>query len=384
MRLIQKRESILDLVEQYQIEQIRYYINQKMARINERRKITRDTPLHLAARKGRLDIVKLLIKAGARINAANRDRHLPLHVAALAGKTEVVNLLLAAGSRRNGKDKLNKDSPLHLACRKGHNAIVRLLIAANAKVNQQNKQRSTPLHLACIKGSLPAVENLISAGATIDAEDESGETALHKAARGGFTHIVRLLLRNDADPNSFCDRKETPLHRAAERGFIDIAALLLEYDANHKFKNYLFKRPVDLALLQDRNPVVLILGGGESPENYYQRVHHFIEQFEQLEYKEFLALHNKALFEHRAELVKKRWAIRHYVQTYLVDCNDGLPFEMFLDLLFKPEALLVRVEAGKGLYLFSRKEERAYRLKPVAVPADPAAIHLHSELPHNA
>lgn len=357
------KKSILDSIEHYQIEKIRYYIHQNMARIYERHHITKDTPLHLAARKGHLDIVKLLIGAGAFINVPNCEGHFPIHVAAAAGKTEVVDTLLAAGSRCNAKDKPDKNTPLHLACSRGHNAIVRLLIAAGAKVNQKNRNRSRPLHLACAKGALPAVEELIEAGAKIHAEDETGETALHKAAQGGFTHIVRLLLRSGANPNCACDKKETPLHRATDRGFLDIAALLLESGAKHKLRNIHCKRPVDLALAQDRNPVILILGGGEPPEKYYQRVHHFIEQFEQLDYKKFLQIHDRALFEHRAELVKKHWAIRYVVQTYLTNYNAELPFDLFLDLLFKPEALMVRIKQEQGLYLFSKKEERAYRLK---------------------
>lgn len=359
------KKSILDSIDRYQIEKVRYYINQSMALIYERHHITKDTPLHLAARKGFLDIVELLIQAGAFVNIPNREGHFPIHLAAAAGKTEVVKLLLAARSRRNPKDKPDKNTPLHLACSKGHNAIVKLLLAKGAKVNHKNGNRSRPLHLACIKGALPAVESLIEYGAKIHAVDVTGETALHKAAQGGFTHIVRLLLRNGADPNCTCDKKETPLHRATDRGFLDIAALLLESGARHKLRSIHCKKPVDLALVQDRNPVILILGGGEPPEKYYQRVHYFIEQFEQLDYKEFLAIHDRAFFEHRAELVKKRWAIRYIVQTYLTSYNAELPFELFLDLLFKPEALMVRIKKEQGLYLFSKKEERAYRLKQV-------------------
>uniref|UniRef100_A0A3Q1EPP0 Caskin-2 n=1 Tax=Acanthochromis polyacanthus TaxID=80966 RepID=A0A3Q1EPP0_9TELE len=54
------------------------------------------TPLHLAARNGHKDIIKLLLKAGMDINRATKAGT-SLHEAALYGKTEVVRLLLDAG-----------------------------------------------------------------------------------------------------------------------------------------------------------------------------------------------------------------------------------------------------------------------------------------------
>ena len=387
MALFFCKESILDMVDKYHIEKVCYYIRQRRARLNERHRVTWETALHLAARRGRdADhlFVEMLLDAGAFVNIPNRDGHLPIHIAALSGKSKIAAMLLDAGSRLNKRDKPNKDTPLHLACSKGHHEVVRQLIHAGAYVDLKNKKRMKPLHYACSKGSLQAVEYLIRAGADIHAEDKGSETPLHKACEGGFTHIVNLLLRNGANPNACCDKNETPLHKAAGKGFLDIAALLLERKAKPKARNFKCRKPVDLALVQDRNPVIMILGGGNAPETYYQRVHHFIEQFEQVDYKEFLAIYNKAFFEHRAELLKKRWAIRYFVQTYFKNYNDELPFELFLDLLFKPEALLVRVEEKQGLYLFSKKEERAYRLKQMPAQTDSAIIHSNNDVKQHA
>ncbi|XP_071249905.1 caskin-2-like isoform X1 [Salvelinus alpinus] len=55
-----------------------------------------NTPLHLAARNGHKDIIRLLLKAGIDINRATKAGT-SLHEAALYGKTEVVHLLLDAG-----------------------------------------------------------------------------------------------------------------------------------------------------------------------------------------------------------------------------------------------------------------------------------------------
>uniref|UniRef100_A0A3Q3NNL5 Caskin-2 n=1 Tax=Labrus bergylta TaxID=56723 RepID=A0A3Q3NNL5_9LABR len=65
------------------------------------------TPLHLAARNGHKDIIKLLLKAGIDINRSTKAGT-SLHEAALYGKTEVVRLLLDAGINVNIRNTYNQ------------------------------------------------------------------------------------------------------------------------------------------------------------------------------------------------------------------------------------------------------------------------------------
>lgn len=65
------------------------------------------TPLHLAARNGHKDVIKLLLKAGIDINRATKSGT-ALHEAALYGKTEVVRLLLDAGINVNMRNTYNQ------------------------------------------------------------------------------------------------------------------------------------------------------------------------------------------------------------------------------------------------------------------------------------
>ncbi|XP_034425787.1 caskin-2-like isoform X3 [Hippoglossus hippoglossus] len=65
------------------------------------------TPLHLAARNGHKDIIKLLLKAGIDINRSTKAGT-SLHEAALYGKTEVVRLLLDAGINVNMRNTYNQ------------------------------------------------------------------------------------------------------------------------------------------------------------------------------------------------------------------------------------------------------------------------------------
>ncbi|XP_052426861.1 caskin-2 isoform X7 [Carassius gibelio] len=66
-----------------------------------------NTPLHLAARNGHKDIIRLLLKAGIDINRTTKSGT-ALHEAALYGKTEVVQLLLDAGIDVNIRNTYNQ------------------------------------------------------------------------------------------------------------------------------------------------------------------------------------------------------------------------------------------------------------------------------------
>ncbi len=117
-----------------------------------------DTPLHLAAAGHRERIVGLLLKAGADPNAAaNRRRGRPLHYAAdgsvqrpewdPARQVATLKLLLSAGAELEARD-LNGATPLHRAVRTRSAAAVRLLLDRGADPTARNGSGSTPFHLA--------------------------------------------------------------------------------------------------------------------------------------------------------------------------------------------------------------------------------------------
>ncbi|HEY6119814.1 MAG TPA: ankyrin repeat domain-containing protein [Pyrinomonadaceae bacterium] len=73
------------------------------------------TPLHCATWKGHLDVVKLLLEAGAEVNAHNENSHwgtTPLHAAAHANQAAIAELLINLGADLDAKD-LNGQPPLH-------------------------------------------------------------------------------------------------------------------------------------------------------------------------------------------------------------------------------------------------------------------------------
>lgn len=117
-----------------------------------------DTALHLAAAGYRVEIVGLLLAAGADPNAAaNHRRSGPLHYAAdgyIIGpawdpkrQVKTLRCLLDAGADINAQDK-NGAAPLHRAVRTRCAAAVKFLIEAGSDPTLKNKSGSTPFHLA--------------------------------------------------------------------------------------------------------------------------------------------------------------------------------------------------------------------------------------------
>ena len=88
-----------------------------------------DTLLLLAAEKGHIEVVNLLLsQPGIEINAVDKIGWTPLLLAAIEGHTEVVQLLLAQpGIKVNVANSLGH-TPLKEAIKKRHTEIIKLLL----------------------------------------------------------------------------------------------------------------------------------------------------------------------------------------------------------------------------------------------------------------
>jgi hypothetical protein len=117
-----------------------------------------DTALHLAAAGYRVEVVRLLLAAGADPNTAtNRRCSSPLHYAAdgyITGpawdekrQAKTIRVLVAAGAMINAQDK-NGATALHRAVRTRCAAAVQCLLDAGCNPELKNKPGSTPFHLA--------------------------------------------------------------------------------------------------------------------------------------------------------------------------------------------------------------------------------------------
>jgi len=181
----------------------------------------------VAASNWRGKAVKLLLDLQADMNAQREDGSTALIVAAGNGHSEVVNMLLELKADMNVQDN-NGVSALIGAAENGHVEVVKCLLEAQADVNAQKKDGSTALILAAAKGRGDVVEMLLEAKADVTIFGGEGRTALFVAAQNGHVEVAKSLL--DAHANVTVQDKDgwTAFHCAAENGHVEVVKLLLD------------------------------------------------------------------------------------------------------------------------------------------------------------
>ncbi|MEI8291705.1 MAG: ankyrin repeat domain-containing protein, partial [Verrucomicrobiota bacterium] len=123
-----------------------------------------DNHAGLAAYYNQPGCLALLTRAGAKLDAIDRNGFAPLHWAAISGSTEAAELLLKHKvdinqvvsevdpnqGRMMGPDRgtIPGDTPLHFAALCGETNMVALLLKSGADVNAANTAKMTPLDLA--------------------------------------------------------------------------------------------------------------------------------------------------------------------------------------------------------------------------------------------
>jgi len=107
-----------------------------------------ETPLWAASHAGQTDVVALLIRHGADVNAIS-GASVPLHVACAFGNIDTVRVLARAGGDVNRADDTGK-TPLHLAVMAAFDRsdVVDVLLEHGADPTRKNADGQTPLMLA--------------------------------------------------------------------------------------------------------------------------------------------------------------------------------------------------------------------------------------------
>ena len=173
-----------------------------------------------------LDMVQLLVKRGANVNAKSKFSYTPLQKAVFnfieskrkeADCEKILNLLLDKGANIDVQDG-NGNTPLMTAVQKINAA--KILVAKGTNVNIQNNNGETALMYA-VKGglikvvllmpvvgsSIESTKLLLSKGADVNVQDKWGKTALMHAAGAvnaqgnsynSYTDVLQLLLANGA------------------------------------------------------------------------------------------------------------------------------------------------------------------------------------------
>ena len=174
-----------------------------------------------AVRSGNKAAVRALLQKRVDVNVADPDGTSALHWAVRGNDAETVSLLLKAGAKPNAANNYGI-TPLILATN-ASGTITQALLDAGADPNRAATKGQTPLMTAARSGNVAAVKALLDRGARLDAREEVlGEQALMWAASENHAEVVTLLLSRGADVNAKSNTLTFPKDRFGLEGVLTI------------------------------------------------------------------------------------------------------------------------------------------------------------------
>jgi ankyrin repeat protein len=242
------------------------------------------TPLMAAAQKGHSDIMQLLIKAGANVNAQDHVHGTALFYAAKEGKSEACKLLISSGALVD-TISINGCTPLRSALLNWRTETMRVLIEhghanvnkvsgrnpleyAQLQKNPDDKERAkdpdmvqeqTLLELALSQNNNNATKLLITSGANVNIRDKNGLTLLMIAAQKGQLEAIKLLVEDGrVDIKEKLDNNYSAYIFAALNG-------------HKKCKEYLLSKCPDLAPITHENQNAVT-----GFQSMWHNIHHWV------------------------------------------------------------------------------------------------------------
>ncbi|KFY00368.1 hypothetical protein V490_01391 [Pseudogymnoascus sp. VKM F-3557] len=190
------------------------------------------TPLGHAARLGRRNIVKALLKRGAPVDGIS-DENTPLGSAAVEGHLDVCRDLLEAGANINATYGPLSTTPVGFAAKFGYEDIAELLLSRGAKVDINDSDGHPPIYVAVVTEHVKVCQLLLAFGADASFKTKDTErTVLAITTIDGNLPMVKLLLQYHADLDDPDTYGWTPIGHAAFKGYVDICRVLIDAGAN--------------------------------------------------------------------------------------------------------------------------------------------------------
>lgn len=187
-------------------------------------------PLHFAAGLHTSEIAELLLDAGADPNIES-DCGAVWQIAATRGHEDMLRLLIRKGARISSSGDRFHETMLHIAC-EGHTEVACLLLDDFVVCRDRAGLCSAMLPLACFGGPVALVEMLLNRGANIDVHVPQYGTGLQAAVMSKQEQVVEKLLERGANVNLPGGIQGSALHDAIFIKSASIARLLLQYGAD--------------------------------------------------------------------------------------------------------------------------------------------------------
>ncbi|XP_061616166.1 uveal autoantigen with coiled-coil domains and ankyrin repeats isoform X4 [Phyllopteryx taeniolatus] len=220
-----------------------------------------DDRLMKAVERGEVDkAVSVLSKKGIIPTKLDVEGRSAFHLAATRGHLDCLNLILSHSADVTATDATGKNA-LHLASRNGHSLCVQKLLQHNCPVGNVDLQGRTALHDAVMAGCSSSVKLLCDSGASVNASDFDGRTPLVLATQMCHPRICQLLLERGADIAVRDKQKKTALLLGCEYGCKDAVEMLLKSGADVKDVDSLGHDAFHYARLSKNQELVTLVKG---------------------------------------------------------------------------------------------------------------------------
>jgi hypothetical protein len=166
--------------------------------------------------------LRLLIQAGANVDAASPKGSTAVFRAAQYGNDDCLRVLIEARANIDSRNYMGA-TPLFVAAQNGHIACLRILIDERANLEQETLEGSAPLLVAAHAGHILCVQELVRAGANINHAKLDGITPIYCAAIVGKLDCVKALKAAGAELSLRCVKGFTASDAARNQGQLDCA-----------------------------------------------------------------------------------------------------------------------------------------------------------------
>ena len=192
------------------------------------------SPLTEAVKLGDLELVRMLLEAGADPDSPNQDGQTALMLASHIGSLPIAKLLIDRGANVNAVENFRGQTALMWAAAENHPDVVDLLLAHGANVGLRAKHDDWPRQMT----SEPRAQF----------RQTGGLTALLYATRSGCYRCAVAIVKAGADVNQPNPDGITPLINALDNRSYDIAMFLLDQGANPSAWDMYGRTPLYMAV----------------------------------------------------------------------------------------------------------------------------------------
>ncbi|KAM4876002.1 ankycorbin isoform 2-T6 [Thomomys bottae] len=218
-------DRLLQAVENGDVEKVASLLGKKGANATKHDSEGK-TAFHLAAAKGHVECLRVMVTHGVDVTAQDTTGHSALHLAAKNGHSECIKKLLQSKCPAENVDSCGKTA-LHYAAAQGCLQAVQVLCEYKSPINLKDLDGNIPLLFAVQNGHSEVCRFLLDHGADVNSRDKNGRTALMLACEIGSSHIVEALIKKGADLNLVDSLGHNALHYSKLSENAGIQSLLL-------------------------------------------------------------------------------------------------------------------------------------------------------------